>query len=358
VPLSPVRRSALAGLALLEEGSLRMAPLLVVPALLREMGVDPGPLIAEAGLDPPLFADPDNTIPFTDAGRFLALCASRTCCPHLGLLMGERQGLSALGTLGLMGRHAPDLGTALRRIILFLHVHDRGAVPSLRISGDRAMVGYTIYQSEVPATLQIYDAAVAIIYRLLQELAGPGWEASEVCLCHPLPADIGPYRRVYGARLRFGAEYYGVAFAAACLDRPLTGADPVVYRQTLEEISALSALDSGDLVGQIRRVLRRLLVGGAGQAETSLAEVSKLFSIHPRTLNRRLRDQGTSFKALIDGLRYEMARQLLRDTRLPAAEIASALDYSEPAAFNRAFRRWSGMASLAWRAANAPAERL
>jgi AraC-like DNA-binding protein len=354
MPLSPARRSALAGLALLEEGSVRMAPLLVVPALLTEMGVDPGPLIAEAGLDPALFADPDNTIAFADGGRFLALCASRTGCQHLGLLMGERQGLSVLGALGLMARHAPDLGTALRDIILHLHVHDRGAVPALRVSGDRALLGYTIYQSDVPGTPQIYDAAVAICYRLLQDLAGPGWEATEVCLCQPPPADIEPYRRIYRIRLRFRAEYHGVAFAAACLDRPLTGADPLVYRQTLEEIAALSALDSGGLAGQIRRVLRRLLIGGAGQAETSLEEVSKLFSIHPRTLNRRLRDQGTSFKALIDALRYEVARQLLRDTRLPAAEIASALGYSEPAAFNRAFRRWSGMAPLAWRAANAP----
>ena len=86
---------------------MRMAPLLVVPALLTEMGVDPGPLIAEAGLDPALFADPDNTIPFADGGRFLALCASRTSCPHLGLLMGERQGLSALGALGLYGPPRP-----------------------------------------------------------------------------------------------------------------------------------------------------------------------------------------------------------------------------------------------------------
>ena len=86
---------------------MRMAPLLVVPALLREMGADPGPLIAEAGLDPALFADPDNTIPFTDGGRFLALCASRTGCPHLGLLMGERQGLSVLGRPGAYGPPRP-----------------------------------------------------------------------------------------------------------------------------------------------------------------------------------------------------------------------------------------------------------
>jgi AraC-like DNA-binding protein len=352
--LSPERRRALTGLALMEEGFVRMAPLLAVPALLREMGLNPDALIAEAGLDPALFADPDNTIALADGGRFLALCASRTGCPHLGLLIGERQGLNVLGTLGLMARHAPDLGTALRNIILFLHVHDRGAVPSLRVRGDQALLGYTLHQAEVPGTRQIYDAAVAICYRLLQELAGPGWEAAEVCLCQPPPADIEPYRRIYRTRLKFGVEYYGVAFAAPCLDRPLPGADPLVYRQTLREIVSLSELESGDLVGQIRRILRQLLVGGARQTETSLAEVSKLFSIHPRTLNRRLRNHGTSFKGQIDALRYDMARQLLRDTRLPAAEIAAALDYAEPAAFNRAFRRWSGMAPLAWRATHGP----
>ncbi|WP_295448750.1 AraC family transcriptional regulator [uncultured Thiodictyon sp.] len=331
-----------------------MAPLLVVPALLTEMGLDPGQLIAEARLDPVLFADPESTVAFADGGRFLALCASRTGCPHLGLLIGERQDLAVLGALGRLARHAPDLGTALRNIILFLHIHDRGAVPALWVSGDRALLGYTIYQAEVPGTEQIYDAALAIIYRILQGLTDPGWQPSEVCLCRPRPVECEPYRRLYRTGLRFGAEHNAVAFAAAWLDRPLRDADAARYQQTMQEILALSEQGGGDLVAPLRRVLRRQLVGGAGQTETSLAEVSKLFSIHPRTLNRRLRDQGTSFKALIDAMRYDMARQLLRDTRLPVAEIVTALDYSEPSAFNRAFRRWSGTTPLAWRAANAP----
>ena len=333
---------------------MRMAPLLVVPALLTEMGLDPGQLIAEAGLDPSLFADPENTLAFADGGRLLALCAARTGCPHLGLLIGERQDLAVLGPLGHLARHAPDLGTALRNIILFLHIHDRGAVPALWVSGDRALLGYTIYQAEVPGTEQIYDAALAIIYRILQGLTGPGWQASEVCLCRPRPTDIEPYRRFYHTGLRFGAEHNAVAFAAAWLDCPLANADAQIYQQTMQAILALSEQGGSDLAAHVRRVLRRLLVGGAGQAETSLEALSKLFSIHPRTLNRRLRDQGTSFKALIDATRYDMARQLLRDTRLPVAEIAAALDYSEPAAFNRAFRRWSGTVPLVWRARNAP----
>jgi len=73
VPLSPARRRVLTGLAVMEEGAVRMAPLLVVPELLTEMGLDPGRLIAEAGLDPALFADPENTIAFADGGRALTV---------------------------------------------------------------------------------------------------------------------------------------------------------------------------------------------------------------------------------------------------------------------------------------------
>jgi AraC-like DNA-binding protein len=80
--------------------------------------------------------------------------------------------------------------------------------------------------------------------------------------------------------------------------------------------------------------------------------VADLFAIHRRTLNRRLRAQGTTFKALVDETRYEVARQLLRDTRIPVAQVAAALDYSDPASFDRAFRRWSGTTPSAWREAN------
>ena len=124
--------------------------------------------------------------------------------------------------------------------------------------------------------------------------------------------------------------------------------------QIMQEIDTLEAHGAGDLSTQLRRVLRRLLISGACQQETCLEHVAKLFAIHRRTLNRRLRAQGTSFKALIDETRYDIARQLLRDTRLPVAEIAAALDYSECSAFDRAFRRWSGASPSAWRTAHTP----
>ena len=102
--------------------------------------------------------------PFRDLGRLLAHCATLAACPHLGLLIGRQAGLEALGQVASLVRSAPDLGSGLRTLMRYLHLHDQGAVPMLWEHGDKAILGYVIHLPDVPATAQIYDGAVAIIY--------------------------------------------------------------------------------------------------------------------------------------------------------------------------------------------------
>jgi AraC-like DNA-binding protein len=332
------------------EASLRMAPLLPLPSLIEDLGFTAERLIAAAGVEPWRFGHPDNSISFSDAGRLLAHCAEQTGCADLGLRIGRCGGLSVLGEVGHLVRYAPDLGSALRTLILYLHLHDQGAVPTLWDDGDTVAVGYVLYLPDVPAVNQIYDAALAITYNLLSELAGPGWQAREVWLHRPPPADPRPYREHFRNRVRFGAERAVVRFGSEWLRHPIASADDQRYRQLLGAAGQADAASSPGLAGRVRRVLRRLVASGAGLQGTSLGEVAKLFAVHRRTLNRRLREDGTSFKALLDAIRYEFARQLLRDTPMSTIEVALNLGYSELGPFLRAFRRWSGTSPAAWRA--------
>jgi AraC-like DNA-binding protein len=112
------------------------------------------------------------------------------------------------------------------------------------------------------------------------------------------------------------------------------------------QVDALEAQGNGDVVVQLRRVLRTLLVNGSGSQE----QVAQLFSMHRRTLNRRLKACDTTFHALVEESRFDIARHYLEITHLPIVEIASALDYADASAFTRAFRRWSGTTPAAWRA--------
>jgi AraC-like DNA-binding protein len=236
-------------------------------------------------------------------------------------------------------------------LILNLHLHDRGAVPYLWTSDGQAMFGYFIYCPYAVGTEQIYDLALAIGHNIMEELAGRSWRATEIRLFRDPPEDARPFREAFRADLRFGAEQAAVVFPAADLARPCVSADPERYASALRDLESLDSTAGGGLANKVRRVLLRLLATGTGAAGglPDRAGVAALFALHPRTLNRRLRAEGTSFTALLCEARYDVARELLRDTRLPIDDIAFLLGYAETASFIHAFRRWSGTTTTAWR---------
>ena len=135
-------------------------------------------------------------------------------------------------------------------------------------------------------------------------------------------------------------------FPVRWLNHPVADVDPRLRRIIEQKIAEIEKLDSSDLVSQLRRILRILLM----TRQSSLAQIASLFSLHRRTVNRRLQAQGTTFQALVDEVRYEIARQLLENTHMSISQIAATLDYSDASAFTRAYRRWSGMAPVMWRA--------
>lgn len=327
------------------EGTIRVSPVTAVPQMLRERGIDPSEITTHIGLDLSLFDDPDNMIPFIALGRLVKWCTTRTGCPHFGLLIGQQGGASTLGLIGLLAQYSANVGSALRSLILHLHIHDRGAVPTLSVEQGVAVLGYAIYQKRVEGSDQVYDGAIAIVFNIMRMLCGAAWLPTEVLFSRRRPGDIEPYRSFFQAPLRFDMEQTALVFPAQWLDRPAPDADPGLRQQIEQRIVALEKLNSPDLASELRRVLRVMLITHRG----SLEQVAELLSVHRRTLNRRLEELGCTFRGLVNEVRYDIARQLLENTDMPIAEIAATLDYSAPSAFTRAFGQWSGMSPAAWR---------
>lgn len=330
---------------LLAEGALRVGPLTGLAGLLRDLGVDPGPVFAAEGFDPAKFADPDAQIPYVPVSRLLARCVAETRCEHLGLLLGERTVPSLLGLPGFLMRTAPDVGSALRGLVRHLGLHDRGALGTLMTDGQTASLGYEIHLPRVEATDQIKDLAVSVICQIMRSLCGGGWNATQVLLSRRPPRDPVPYRRFFRAPLRFDADRSAVDFPARWLDHPVASSDPLLFRYLEKEAEALS---SGQRVS-FKAELRRILCASLATQRSGAAEIAGQLAMHRRTLNRRLRQEGTCFRRELDAVRHQLARQLLSDTLMPLGKIAVALGYGDSTAFNRAFRRWSGTTPAAWR---------
>lgn len=326
-------------------GCLRVSIFVNLPALLREFGQDPGEIIAAAGFDPSLFDDPDSVVPYLEMSHLLKACVDRTGCEHFGLLLGQRGQASDLGLVGHLVQNSPDVGAALRNLILHLHLHDQGGVPTLAEHDGVVALGYAIYQKGVVRADAIYDASIAVALNIMRALCGPRWRPTEVLFSHAKPADVRPYRRFFQAPLCFDACETALVFPSTWLDHPLTGSDPDLRRMLKARVEAVEASGNGELVPRLRRILRNVLCGGTG----SVGQVSEFLSMHRRTLNRRLRAHGTTLKALAEDIRFEIARQLLEDTGVSVMEIATMLDYADRSAFTRAFKRWSGTTPAAWR---------
>jgi AraC-like DNA-binding protein len=328
-----------------EGAMVRIGGTLAIPKVLRSLGTDPAMVLAEAGVDPALFDDPDHLIAFKLRSHLIRLCVARTGCPHFGLLVGQQGRLETLGLSGLLVKYSPDVGTALRSLTHYFHLHALGAMTTLDVRGDVAMLGYEIFEPNSVATDQIIDGALAFAFNILAALCGPEWKPVEVRFAHRQPDDVAAFRRFFKAPLTFDDGQSALVFSADWMNRPLPGDDPALRRLLQKQIDALEVRHGENLPGQVRSVLRTGLLTGHASAD----QVAALFSMHSRTLNRRLNAFGTSFQQLVDASSLAIAQQMLETSRRDVRQIAMALGYADPSAFTRAFRRWSGTTPAQWR---------
>lgn len=334
-----------AAIAALQE-DIRMALLVPIPDLLRDLGCDPASVLATVGFDRALFGQPDARVPYSQAAAMFAACAEAGGVAHFGLLLGIRFQLPMLGPLVPLMHNCDTVGAALRQLVRHLHVHDRGAAAYLAGRGrDEVALGYTVYAAKVDGLHHIYDLANASICTILRDLCGAQWLPNRVSFAHLEPALLDPYHQVFQAPLHFDTAYSEVVFDRRWLEQPIAGADPL--RRLLEERVALHAETKRDshFVERVRRAIYELLMGG----EVSTRLICMRLGVHERVLRRHLHAEGLTVKQLTGQARHQIACQLLCNTQLSLAEVAAALTYSDPTAFSRAFRHWQGVPPDVWR---------
>jgi AraC-like DNA-binding protein len=327
---------------------LRAEPAMGIPSLLREFGVDPQGVLRSVGLAPDALDDPEQRLPYATIGRLVQACVDASGCPHFGLLLGQRSGGAVLGLAGHLALHARTVRAGLRAMIVYFYLHDRGAALVLAPRGDSAVeLAYVMHRGGIPGSAQIADAAMAIGVQLLRRMCGPRWRPAEVTLAHQRPRDVAPYRQCFGAPPRFDNARTAIVFDARWLDEPVARGDAAAFAE-LERAAARLASDAPVALGdRVRDALAAMVIGD----KPSVDRVAQHLGTTRRTLHRRLAKEGGTFHALVQQVRCHLAQLLLADTRMPLGEIAATLDYSEPAAFSRAFRHWTGTTPSAFRAA-------
>jgi AraC-like DNA-binding protein len=173
-------------------------------------------------------------------------------------------------------------------------------------------------------------------------------EELDVWFRHAPPSDPQPYHDVLGpVRLHFHAPLSGFGFPARFLDAPLKSSDTKLHELLRRYAdSSLAALPQPESVTE---KVRRLIVEQLASGEFSLEEAARRLRMSSRTLGRRLSEEGTTFKSLVDDTRKRIALRYVAGHDLGLAEVALLSGFTETPSFYRAFRRWTGMTPSKYR---------
>jgi AraC-like DNA-binding protein len=291
-----------------------------------------------------MLSDPDFIVPSAVFGRLFAHCVEVTKCEHFGLLVGAEGSLSWLGRVGFVARNSENIGQALQVLGEYFYHHDRSAVVALDQEGDMAVLKYTLL-FKMEAQNQWLGGVMCCALKIMRELCTPGWAPSEVRLAIPRPLDTRPYEKFFRAKLTFDAPITALVFDASLLGRPIEHAQPELRRILLKDIENSDSFTPQNFPLDVARIVRTNIGTGHCTAE----KISTLLGISVRALSGRLEEHKTSFKQIVENVRFEMARQMMENTDIPLRDISELLDYSEVSAFTRAFTRWAGTAPGNWR---------
>jgi len=288
--------------------------------------------------------DPTCRIAATLANELAVHQVAVTGDLDLGLKAARAMTLGRAGPLDYAIRSAPTVRESVAVAGQYIRAYSDVLDVRLDQQDDRAVV---TLEMRVPAPRPILDFTMGAWYanHIRPPLAGA--HGLECWFSHPQPLNTTEYERAFeGASLRFGAPFYGFAFDREYLEAPLPCADPSLHTLLCDHVQALDqSLPWQTLRSQVREIASRELRDG----RPLVFSVARQLKMSARTLGRRLEREGTTFSAVVDDLKEELALRYVTQYDLGFEDIAFRLGFAHVEAFYRAFRRWTGRTPLEYR---------
>jgi AraC-like DNA-binding protein len=309
----------------------------VLPDFAPEMAV-----LHAAGIEPATLADSDARLPRRLLGELIWSAIQRTGDLALGVHAGERTDSSDFGVMDHAVRSCPDVRKAMLCIARYTRLQDDNVETHFMEEGDRVL--WQIRNAVPPILRATNDFQVAVTVTNLTRRLGRQEPPLEIHLRHAEATDAAEYARVFRAPVHLGMPHNGVVIPRSFLDQAVPSANPHAF-SVFDQMSTrlLNQLDRTDTT--MERV-RRLVASRIGRDGIGIIDIGAQLHMSEATLRRRLDEEGTTYKAIVDELRRELAGQYVAEPRVAIGEIAFLLGFSTQSAFGRAFRRWNGISPL------------
>jgi len=290
---------------------------------------------------------PESRLTFQQELAFYRNALQLTGDPLIGLKLGEPFIPQRYGLFGYALLSAPTLRRAMSLAVNFGQLTFSFFSFEFGERDGRAWFAMKDPPPIEPALHDVYldrDMAAAVID--FGAIMGQPIPLQAIHLAHDGHGHQQDYRDYFGCDVRFSSYPSKLVISADLLDRPLPQADRETSRYFRQQCQMLIARLKSQ--SHLADDVRMILLAKPGEFPT-VEQAAERLNLSTRTLRRRLKAEGSSFRELLDEVRFQMAREYLGETRLPLAEVSWLLGYTEPGNFSHAFKRWSGLSPRNYR---------
>jgi AraC-like DNA-binding protein len=310
-----------------------------------ELGLDARALARRVGLDPRILTEPEFRAPAGQIIELLEQSAEISRCETFGLRMAVDRTLSGYGPVSLVMAHQTTARAALEVMIRYQRMLNRALMLDIDDHGEDILLTQHVLAGDRRRRRQATELAVGTLCSAFRFPSGRGVSARVTHFTHPAPSDLSIHRRVFGLAVQFDSDFNGLVCSREALEGPIAGASPDLARHAEDLIEALPLALGETFTDDVAAAIRALSLERA-----SIEAVANRLGATPRTLQRRLAEEGRDFSRVMNDVRRENALQHLDNPRTSLSEIAALVGYSHATSFARWFAGEFGVTPRAWRA--------
>ncbi len=307
---------------------------------LDDSGYDGLALLQSTGIDLSILDNPDGRYSVEQTARLWQSAVEATGDENFGLKVASQVNQSTFHALGPTLAVSATLRETFERIVRYFRlVSDAAELDFYRQDGEYHFIMHVSVGPVQPA-VEAVDAFMSLLIRSCRSLAGRNFTPLQIDMQRPEPLNRAEFDMLLRAPLTFGAQENRMIFASSDMDRQLEGANPgLAYFFDEIALKYLARFDHKNTLARVKAVLIEQLSHG----EPSQEDVASALGMSPRSLQRKLADELTTYSEILDNTRHELALSYLKIPGYTVAEITYLLGFADTSSFSRAFRRWTDM---------------
>ena len=318
---------------------------LLIAKAVEASGFSTADMFKQAGLDPEKLTNPNTRYTYEGMTKLWRLAAEQTADACIGLKAAHYWHPTTLHALGYSWMASETLLEALQRVARYLHVVTTAADLKLEEYDNEVHLTFPTVTKSLPADEAI-DAALAVIVDMCRTSFGESFKPLHVHMTREKPTCNEEFANFFQAPISYASDKNAIYFAREDMEKRLSTANAELAQVNDSIVTNyLADLDKSDIKAQVEAKIIEQLPSGHITEEWMAQSLNKSL----RSLQRKLTEKETSYKALLDSTRQKLAKQYIANSRYSINEITYLLGFSEPSNFSRVFKRWTGQSPSQYR---------